>query len=126
MHAVDPEHVRDLVWVGDDGRRPQREHEPGELVDHELGALEVHVRIDEAGHDEAPGGVDRLAPLVAPEPCDDAVDDRDVDVQPLACEHRKDLAPADDEVGGLVPAGDGETALQRLHRGQRNQLAAVV
>ena len=36
VDAVDAEHVRDLVRVGDDGRRPEREHEARELVDEEL------------------------------------------------------------------------------------------
>ena len=48
VHAVGAEHVRDLVRVGDDGRRPERQHEPRELVDEQLRRLEVHVRVDEA------------------------------------------------------------------------------
>ena len=44
----DAEHVRDLVRVGDDGRRPERQHEARELVDEQLHRLEVHVRVDEA------------------------------------------------------------------------------
>ena len=62
MHAVDAENVRDLVRIGDDGGRPQRKHEPSELVDHELRRLEVDVRVDEAGHDEAAGCVQRSRP----------------------------------------------------------------
>ena len=78
VHAVGAEHVRDLVRVGDDRRRAERQHEPRELVDEQLRRLEVHVRVDEAGHDPAAGRVDRLAPLVVAEPGDEAVDDRDV------------------------------------------------
>ena len=55
MHPVDAEDVRDLVRIGDDRGRPEREHEPRELVDHELHRLEVHVRVDEAGDDVLPG-----------------------------------------------------------------------
>ena len=116
MHAVDAEDVRDLVRVGDHGRRPERQHEPRELVDEQLHRLEVHVRVDEAGHDAAAAGVDHLAPLVAAETRDDAVGDRDVHLQPLAREDREHAASADDEIGGLVPAGDGEAAAQILHR----------
>ena len=78
VHAVGAEHVRDLVRVGDDGGRPERQHEPRELVDEQLRRLEVHVRVDEPGHDEAAGGVERLAALVVAEAGDVAVDDRDV------------------------------------------------
>ena len=120
MHAVDAEHVRDLVRIRHDGGRPQREHESRELVHHELHRLEVHVRVDEPGDDVAPGRVERLAALVASDPCDDPVDDCDVRLQPLAREDRQDASAPHDEVSGLVPAGDCETALQLLHRGQSN------
>ena len=49
VDAVDAEHVRDLVRVGDDGGRPEREHEPRELVDEQLHRLEMHVGVDEPG-----------------------------------------------------------------------------
>ena len=62
VHAVDAEDVRDLVRVGDDGGRPEREDEPRELVDQQLHRLEVHVRVDEARDDVAPRRVERLAP----------------------------------------------------------------
>ena len=60
---VDPvgaEHVRELVRVGDDGRRPERQHEPSELVRQQLRRLEMQVRVDEAGHDEAAARVDLI------------------------------------------------------------------
>ena len=116
VHAVGAEHVRDLVRVGDDRGRPERQHEPRELVDEELHRLDVHVRVDEARDDEAPGRVDRLLPLVVPETGDRAVDDRHVDVEPLAREDREHLPAAHDEVGRLVTAGDGEAPLQVAHR----------
>ena len=78
VHAVGAEHVRDLVRIGDDRRRPEREHEPRELVEEELRRLDVQVRVDEARHEVAPRGVERLEALVVAEPRDDAVDDRDV------------------------------------------------
>ena len=112
MHAVDAEDVRDLVRIGDDRGRPEREHEPRELVDHELHRLEVHVRVDESGNDESARGVERLAALVCPDPGDHAVDDGDVGVQPLAREDRQHAPAAHDEVGGLVAASDRESALQ--------------
>ena len=62
MDTVGPEHVCDLVRIGDDRRRPERQDQPGELVGEQLGRLDVHVRVDEPGDDLAPGGVDRLPP----------------------------------------------------------------
>ena len=126
MHAVDAEHVRDLVRIGHDGGRSEREHEPRELVHHELHRLEVHVRVDEPGDDVAPGRVERVAPVVPPDPCDDPVDDCDVRLQPLAREDRQDASASHDEVGRLVPTSDCETALQPIHRGERNALWPVV
>ena len=115
VDAVGAEHVRDLVRVGDDGGRAERQHEPRELVHEQLRRLEVHVRVDEAGHDPAAGRVERLAALVLAEPGDAAVDDRDVALEPLAREDREDAAAAHDEVGGLVAAGDRETAREVGH-----------
>ena len=115
VHAVDAEDVRDLVRVGDDCRRPEGENEPRELVDHELRRLEVHVGVDESRYDEAARRVERLAPLVAPEPGDDPVDDRDVGVEPLAREDGEDPSAPHDEVGRLVPASNCQAALELLH-----------
>ena len=116
MHAVDAEHVRDLVRVGDDGRRPEREHEPRELVDHQLHRLEVHVRVDEPRDDVAPARVERLASLVLRRARRSTPsDDRDVGLEPLAREDREHAPAADDEIGRLVPTGDCEPALERVH-----------
>ena len=54
VDTVGAEDVRDLVRVGDDGGRSQRQHEARELVDEQLRRLEVHVRVDEAGNDVRP------------------------------------------------------------------------
>ncbi len=62
MHAVAAEHVGDLVRVGDHRGRAEREHEARELVEQQLGRLDVEVRVDEARHEEAPRRVDGLAP----------------------------------------------------------------
>ena len=94
---------------------PERQHEPRELVDHELDRLEVHVRVDEPGDDEASLRVERLAPFVVAEPRDDSVDDRDVHVEPLAREDGEDTAAADDEVGRLVPPRDCQPPAEVIH-----------
>src|SRR5213075_2744056 len=79
--------------------------------------LEVHVRVDEAGHDVAPRRVDDLGAVVVAQAGDPAVCDRDVDVQPLAREDRQHASTADDDVGRLVAAGNGETAGEVVHAG---------
>ena len=78
VDAVAAEDVRDLVRVGDDGRRSHRQHEPRELVDEQLRRLEVHVGVDEAGDDVRAADVERLLPLVLAEAGDVALADRDV------------------------------------------------
>ena len=110
VDAVGAEHVRDLVRVRDDGGRPEREHEPRELVDERLRRLDVDVRVDEPGHDPLARRVDGLASFVVAEPGDPAVGDGDIDVEPFAGEDGEHLAAADDGVGGLVPTRDGEAS----------------
>src|SRR5207245_3940350 len=63
-HPVEAEHVGDLVRVEDHGGGAVGQHRPRELVDHELGRLEVHVPVDEAGQKDQAGDVDALAPLI--------------------------------------------------------------
>ena len=113
MNAVRSQDVGDLVRVGDDGGRSKRQHEPGELVDEELRRLQVHVGVDEAGHDVAAARVERLLAGVLTEAGDEPVDDGDIGFEPLAREHREDASSTDDQVGGLVPARDGEAARKR-------------
>ena len=109
MDAVGAEHVRDLVRVGHDRRRPERQHEARELVDEQLHRFEVHVGVDEAGHDEAAGGVDHLVAVVLADPGDDAVDDRDVGVEPLTGEDAEHAPAANDGVRGLGSPSDRES-----------------
>jgi hypothetical protein len=83
-HARHPEHVRDLVGVGRDGGGPPRQHAADELVDPELGGLEVHVRVDEARCERGPADVDGLHGLAGAPADDRAVGDREVGVEPPA------------------------------------------
>ena len=122
VDAVGAEHVRDLVRVGDDRRRPERQHEARELVDEQLHRLEVHVGVDEARDDEAARRVDHLGAVVLADPGDDAVGDRDVGVEPLAREDAEDAAAADDGVGGLVPASDREPSRRGRSWCERNRV----
>ena len=112
VDAVGAEHVRELVGIGDDSRRPQREHESRELVREQLRGLEVHVGIDEAGDQEPAGRVDRLRGFVVAEACDVPVRDRDVGLEPLAREDGEDAAAADDDVRRLVATGDRQPSRQ--------------
>src|SRR5262249_13326040 len=78
VHAVGAEHVRDLVRVGHDRRRPERQHESSELVHQQLRRLEMHVGIDEPRHDVTAGRAARLVPFVLTGPGDVAVHRVDV------------------------------------------------
>ena len=86
VDTVGAEHVRDLVRIGNHGRRAERQDEPCELVDQQLRRLEVHVRVDESGHDVATRRVQHLRPVVGADAGDVAVAHRDVRVEPLARE----------------------------------------
>ena len=115
---VDPvraEHVRDLVRVGDDRRRPHRQDEARELVHEELHGLQVHVRVDQPGDDVLAARVHDLLARVGAEPGDVAVADRDLGLEPLAREDGEDLAALDDDVRDLVAARDGEAPGQIRH-----------
>ena len=47
VDALRPERVGELVRVAHDRRRPARDQQPRQLADHQLGRLDVHVRVDE-------------------------------------------------------------------------------
>ncbi len=110
VDAVGSEHVGDLVRVRDDRGRAPCEHDARELVDHQLRRLDVHVRVDESGHEEAPARVEPVAARIAAETRDAAVGDRDVDVEPLAGERGEDVGALDHQVGLVVAAGDVDQA----------------
>jgi hypothetical protein len=100
------EHVRDLVRVGGDGRRAVRQHGADELVDPELGRLEVHVGIDERRRERAPGHVHDLVRVALAPPGDRAVGDRHCRVDPLARGRAEHAPSRDQQVGRLVAARD--------------------
>jgi hypothetical protein len=101
------------VRIGDDGGRAERKDQPGELVHEQLRRLEMHVGIDEPGDDVLALRIDRLPPVVGAEAGDVTVDDGDVRGEPLAGEDREHTSAAHDQVGGLVPACDRQTARER-------------
>ena len=110
MRAVGAEHVGQLVRVADDGGRAAGDDDAGELGRQQLGGLDMHVRVDQAGDDEAAAGVHALAALVAADAGDPAAGDRHVAVEPLAREGAEHPPALDHEVRGGVAAGDGEQA----------------
>ena len=112
VDAVGAEHVRNLVRVGHDRGRPERQHEARELGREQLRRLEMHVGVDEPRHDVGAGRIQRLRPFVGAEPGDDAVADRDVNVEPFTREDAEDATAANDEVGRLVPPRDRQPAAQ--------------
>jgi hypothetical protein len=106
-HPVEAEHVRDLVRVHHDGRGSPRKGRPGELVDHQLRRLEVHVGVDESRDEDPAGHVDALLAFVAAAHAgDEAVRDRDVALEELAREDGQDAAAGQDQVGRPVTASD--------------------
>ena len=115
VDAVGAEDVRDLVRIRDDRGRPERQDESGELVREQLRGLDVHVRVDQPRHDVAAGGVDRLPALVRADAGDEPVDDRDIGGEPLPREDGQDAAAPHDEIGRLVPTGDGDATCKVGH-----------
>ena len=111
----------------DDRRRPVRHDRPRELRRGQLRGLDVHVRVDEPGHQEPPAGVDPLAAVVGAEPGDPAAGDRHVAVQPLAGEDGEHARARDHEVRSAVAARDRDqpfpTRLRR--RFQRREPVAA-
>jgi hypothetical protein len=118
VDTVGPQNVRDLVRIRHHRGRPEREHESRELVHEELRGLQVHVRVDEARDEVAAGELENLGSVVVAEARDEAVRDREVAVEPLAREGREDPGAPDDQVGGLVSAGNCEAALEVRHYGE--------
>ena len=72
------------------------------------------MRVDEPRDDVGAVRVERLGAVVGAEARDDAVADRDVDVEPLAREDAEDAAARDDEVGRLVAPRNREPPLQEI------------
>ncbi|HET8756559.1 MAG TPA: amidohydrolase family protein, partial [Solirubrobacteraceae bacterium] len=106
LDALAPEHVGDLVRVGDHRGRPVRHDRARELRRHELRRLDVHVRVDEPRHEPAAARIDAFAAVVRAEAGDAAAGHGHVEVEPLACERGEDARVLDHQVGRLVAARD--------------------
>ena len=83
------------MGIHDHGGRAVGKRRAGELVDHELGRLDVHVAVDEPRQQDQARGVERGPSTVRTmreQPGDVLAGDGDVDLQQLAGEHRHDPA----------------------------------
>jgi hypothetical protein len=97
------EHVRELVRIADGGRRPERQDRTLEALGHQHRALEMHVSVDEAGHDVRALHVDRALRLKTGLDADDgAVADRDVAFAEHAREHVEVARVAEHEIARLL------------------------
>ncbi len=104
----DAEDVGDLVRVGGDSGRPVREHGTDELVHPQLGGLEVHVGVDEAGRERGAGDVDDLDGVAAAPAGDHPAGDGEVGEHPFPGAGDEDPAACEEEVRRGVPACHGE------------------
>ena len=104
VNAVGSQHVGDFVRIGDYGRGPVREHHAHELVDHELGRLDVHVSVDESRDEIEAGGVDALASVEFSESGNAAVRNRDIGIDPFLGESGEDMRTGNHQIGRLVSA----------------------
>ena len=77
---------------------------------HQLGRLDVHVRVDEPGGEPAPAPVDALAALVRADAGEPPVGDRDVALEPLPRERAEDPRALDHDVRLRLATGDGQQA----------------
>jgi hypothetical protein len=76
----------------------------------------VQVSVDKARHHVTAGRVERRVTVVLAEPGDEAVDDREIALEPLAREGREHPPAANHDMGRLVAARDREPAPQIDHR----------
>ena len=114
-HTFQPKNVGDLVGVGEDGGGAVGDDGSAELGRGQHAAFDMHVAVAQAGDDVAPTGVDHLglrADAVAGVGADvgeAAGGNRNLPaVEHFAALHVDHLAPADNQVGGAAPGGDGD------------------
>ena len=101
--ALEPEHVGDLVRVGDHRRRAARHHRARELRRRHHGALDVDVGVEQTRGQVGAAEVD-VARRVGAD-ADDAAGDRDLGRVDLAGEDVDQLEVGEQELGGLGAAG---------------------
>ena len=104
--AGDPEHVGHLVRVGGHSRRPQWQHSADELVDPQLGRLEVHVGVDEAGRHRGAVEVDHVDGVPGAPTGHHAIGNGQVGRHPLPRRGRQDTPAAEKQIRRLIAPGD--------------------
>jgi len=106
IHALEPVHVGDLVRVAHDRSGPSRHDGPGELGWCGQAGFNMHVCVDEAGHQKGALQIYNSSRVVAlTEARDPWSEHGDVDVLDVTREYVDHPAVRKQEIGGLVPAG---------------------
>jgi len=123
--AVGAQHVRNLVGIGDDRRRPVGQRRPRQFRGRQHAAFDVEVPVDKAGTDKSARSIDDLASLVPAEADDPSAGNRNVGFEDLLGEDIEDAAAADDEFRRNFPAGRLQAPLKLLQFRHRNLLQRV-
>ena len=110
VHALGAERVGELVRIADDCRRTAGDEHARQLRDAQLAGLDVHVRVDEAGCQEAPAAVDPLTALVGADAGEAPVRNGDVALEPFARERAEHPRALDHGVRRLVTSCHGQQA----------------
>lgn len=103
-NAFEARDVGDFVWVGGHRGRSVRQHGLHIFAHPQLRRLEVHVGIDEAGHQCRPIDVDHLDRVAITPAHNGSVTDREAGGHPLFRCGRQHPATTNQQVGGLVAA----------------------
>ena len=102
------EDVGDLVGIRRDRGRAEGQHGADELVDPQLGGLEVHVRVHEPRHERGPRDIHGLYGLAGPPTGHAALGDGEVRGHPLTRPRGQHPSAAEKQVGGCLAPGHGE------------------
>ena len=105
LDAVGSHDVRDLVRVGDDRRRAVRQDGLGKLPGADKRALEVDVRVDEAGEHDLPRHVDLHMPVVGAHADDQPLRHGDVPMAELVGKHVDIRRVLQHQIRGRAPGG---------------------
>lgn len=109
LDAVGSPDVRDLVRVGDDRRRAVRQDGLGKLPGADKRALEVDVRVDEAGEHDLPRHVDLHMPVVGAHADDQPLRHGDIPMAELVGKHVDIRRVLQHQIRGRAPAATSMT-----------------
>jgi len=114
LDAGNPQHVGDLVRIGDDGRSAVRHQRAGQLRRPQQGAFQVHVGVDQSGDNRLAVQGDRLSrlPVVRSDARDPTVGNDHVSRFDLAREDVDDPPAAQQQIARFEPASHSDSPLQ--------------